>query len=53
MVFEEIMPHALSLMTDVFGNYVVQKVFFRKLKVLSVRMRILIVSPFSPNMFQG
>jgi pumilio RNA-binding family len=28
MVFEEIMPHALSLMTDVFGNYVVQKVFF-------------------------
>lgn len=26
MVFEEIMPHALSLMTDVFGNYVVQKV---------------------------
>ncbi|URD83567.1 Nucleic acid binding protein NABP [Musa troglodytarum] len=27
MVFEEIMPHALSLMTDVFGNYVVQKFF--------------------------
>lgn len=27
MVYEEIMPHALSLMTDVFGNYVVQKVF--------------------------
>jgi pumilio RNA-binding family len=26
MVYEEIMPHALSLMTDVFGNYVVQKV---------------------------
>ncbi|OEL35734.1 Pumilio-like protein 2 [Dichanthelium oligosanthes] len=25
MVFEEIMPNALSLMTDVFGNYVVQK----------------------------
>lgn len=26
MVFHEIMPHALSLMTDVFGNYVIQKV---------------------------
>ena len=26
MVFNEIMPHALNLMTDVFGNYVVQKV---------------------------
>lgn len=26
MVFHEIMPNALSLMTDVFGNYVIQKV---------------------------
>lgn len=26
MVYEEIMPHALALMTDVFGNYVIQKV---------------------------
>ena len=26
MVYQEIMPHALALMTDVFGNYVVQKV---------------------------
>lgn len=26
MVFEEIFPQALSLMTDVFGNYVIQKV---------------------------
>lgn len=26
MVFNEIMPQALSLMTDVFGNYVIQKV---------------------------
>lgn len=26
MVFLEIMPQALSLMTDVFGNYVIQKV---------------------------
>lgn len=26
MVFHEIMPRALSLMTDVFGNYVIQKV---------------------------
>ncbi|MQM01138.1 hypothetical protein Taro_033880 [Colocasia esculenta] len=28
MVFEEIMPRALSLMTDVFGNYVIQKNIF-------------------------
>jgi pumilio RNA-binding family len=34
MVFEEIMPHALSLMTDVFGNYVVQKVFISETLVL-------------------
>ncbi|GAA0160062.1 RNA metabolism protein [Lithospermum erythrorhizon] len=27
MVFREIKPHALTLMTDVFGNYVVQKFF--------------------------
>nr|DAD28248.1 TPA_asm: hypothetical protein HUJ06_029716 [Nelumbo nucifera] len=27
MVFQEIIPQALSLMTDVFGNYVIQKVF--------------------------
>jgi pumilio RNA-binding family len=26
MVFNEIMPNALTLMTDVFGNYVIQKV---------------------------
>ena len=26
MVYEEIMPQALALMTDVFGNYVIQKV---------------------------
>lgn len=31
MVFAEIMPHALSLMTDVFGNYVVQKVLLTSL----------------------
>lgn len=28
MVFEEIIPQALSLMTDVFGNYVIQKVSY-------------------------
>ncbi|CAH2057512.1 unnamed protein product [Thlaspi arvense] len=27
MVFEEIIPQALTLMTDVFGNYVIQKFF--------------------------
>lgn len=26
LVFEEVLPHALTLMTDVFGNYVIQKV---------------------------
>lgn len=26
MVYQEIFPQALSLMTDVFGNYVIQKV---------------------------
>lgn len=26
MVYQEIMPKALELMTDVFGNYVIQKV---------------------------
>lgn len=26
MVFQEIFPQALTLMTDVFGNYVIQKV---------------------------
>ena len=26
VVYEEIMPQALPLMTDVFGNYVIQKV---------------------------
>lgn len=26
IVYQEIMPHALNLMTDVFGNYVIQKV---------------------------
>lgn len=26
MVYDEIMPQALALMTDVFGNYVIQKV---------------------------
>lgn len=26
MIFEEVLPRALNLMTDVFGNYVIQKV---------------------------
>jgi len=25
-VFKEVLPHASKLMTDVFGNYVIQKV---------------------------
>ncbi len=27
LVFQELLPHALQLMTDVFGNYVIQKFF--------------------------
>lgn len=27
LVFEEVLPNALQLMTDVFGNYVLQKFF--------------------------
>lgn len=27
-VFKEVVPHALRLMTDIFGNYVIQKVCF-------------------------
>lgn len=27
-VFKEVLPRALKLMTDVFGNYVIQKVCF-------------------------
>lgn len=27
-VFKEVLPHASKLMTDVFGNYVIQKVCF-------------------------
>lgn len=29
LVFKEILPHAPKLMTDVFGNYVIQKVSIR------------------------
>lgn len=41
MVYQEIMPQALALMTDVFGNYVVQKVtctifFFKFIVVFSI-----------------
>ena len=28
LVFREVLPHASKLMTDVFGNYVIQKVGF-------------------------
>ena len=26
-IFQEVLPHTLTLMTDVFGNYVIQKVY--------------------------
>lgn len=31
MVFQEVLPRALTLMTDVFGNYVIQKVLSARL----------------------
>lgn len=36
MVFEEIMPHVAELVTDVFGNYVVQKVLFQLISTLQL-----------------
>lgn len=33
MVYQEIIPQVLTLMTDVFGNYVVQKVTYLDIRV--------------------
>ena len=41
MVYQEIMPHALALMTDVFGNYVVQKVIIT-LSILPVHTQLIL-----------
>ena len=38
-VFKEILPHASILMTDVFGNYVIQKVCFKIPTKLSVKKK--------------
>jgi len=38
MVFKEILPSALRLMTDVFGNYVIQKFFEHGLWRCSFRL---------------
>lgn len=35
MVYQEISPQALTLMTDVFGNYVIQKVSYLRMQKLS------------------
>jgi len=31
-VFQEVLPHASTLMTDVFGNYVIQKVLIQEVQ---------------------
>ncbi len=36
MVFEEIMPHAIELVTDIYGNYVLQKVLIAILLILMI-----------------
>lgn len=43
MVFQEVLPRALTLMTDVFGNYVIQKVKGRTPFLVSVQ----VVNPVS------
>lgn len=45
MVFSEIMPQALTLMTDVFGNYVVQKV--KGLRGKTYSLQVLLCDKYS------
>ena len=46
MVFEEIMPQALSLMTDVFGNYVIQKVILYDQWVIYISLILTLIFLF-------
>ena len=51
LVFTEILPSALELMTDVFGNYVIQKFFehgsfFILFKIFSLFIRTILKSLF-------
>ena len=46
MVFEEIMPQALSLMTDVFGNYVIQKVILYDQWVIYISLILILILLF-------
>ena len=34
LVFKEVLPHTSKLMTDVFGNYVIQKVCFEVMYIV-------------------
>lgn len=36
MVFKEIMPHFLEMVTDVFGNYVLQKVLLQMISTFYI-----------------
>lgn len=38
-VFEEVQPHVITLMQDVFGNYVIQKCFEHGTKVRGCSLR--------------
>lgn len=43
MVFQEIIPQALTLMTDVFGNYVIQKVCVTLVSLWSGRWKMITI----------
>lgn len=49
MVYQEIMPQALALMTDVFGNYVIQKVSFSSFLCSVVRFYLVYLFYTSGN----
>lgn len=49
MIFLEIMPQALSLMTDVFGNYVIQKVVVHVLCFLCPNFMAVLITLIAPH----
>lgn len=51
MVYQEIMPQALALMTDVFGNYVVQKVTYILLFLFSQKLWFIFCNSFQWILF--
>lgn len=57
MVFQEVLPRALTLMTDVFGNYVIQKVVFLVLYLagldIATSFHLLSLPVFPEGVFNG